>query len=437
MAVGTEVADEGVLGEEVEVVLLFFWVLEVVAKVSQAVLAVEAGLGAGSVDLRTGVVFGELVVEAHEGAQGGFAASADEVAGPEGGVGAEIGAALLPVGEALADVDGGASGSEDFGEFSGFEFGVQGDGFHAVVEGLDHAAVVADPDAVADVFGGDVVVGFLPFGVAVAVDAALGFGEAGAEIGRQGLEDGLFDVGEVGPDSPAGGAVDAGVCDGFFPVTEVDVEGVEVGEGFGFEGAFADVADVAFDFAFVLRGVGLGGERDESVVPAEGGEFWVEFGVVEVGFEDAGFEVVEDEGARDPAEVAQGVFEAPDEAFGVLAGHGFGVAFARVAQGDAQEVDFTPLATEGEGGGGVVDLGFFAGFALHAPDGFLGVGIGRFEPGDEAFDRGVAEVEVMLVDEVLPDAFGVEPLGELLHDGLAEGFAGAFLGGLRRGLERP
>ena len=49
-------------------------------------------------------------------------------------------------------------------------------------------------------------------------------------------------------------------------------------------------------------------------MPAEGGEFWVEFGVVEVGLEDAGFEVIQDEGARDPAEVAQGVFEAPDEA---------------------------------------------------------------------------------------------------------------------------
>ena len=74
-------------------------------------------------------------------------------------------------------------------------------------------------------------------------------------------------------------------------------------------------------------------------------------------------------------------------------------------------MDFTPLATEGEGegGGAVVDLGFFAGFALHAPDGFLGVGIGGFEPGNDAFDRGVTEAEVMLVDEVLPDAFGVEP----------------------------
>ncbi len=331
----------------------------------------------------------------------------------------------------MADVDGGASGSEDFGEFSGFEFGVEGDGFHAVVEGLDHAPVVTDPDAVADVFGGNVIVGFLPFDVAVPVDAALAFGEAGEEVAGQGLEDGLFDVGEVGSDLAAGGAVDAGVGDVGFPVTEVDVEGVEVGEGFGFEGAFADVADVAFDFAFVLRGVGLGGERDESVVPAEGGEFRVEFGVVEVGFEDAGFEVVQDEGARDAAEVAQGVFEAPDEAFGVLAGHGFGVSFARVAQGDAQEVDFTPLPSEGEGGGAVVDLGFFAGFALHAPDGFLRVGIGGFESGDEAFDRGVTEAEVVPVDEVLPDAFGVEALGELLFDGLAEGITGTFLGARR------
>ena len=253
LAVGVEVADDGMLGEEVEVVLLFFWVFEVVAEVAQAVVAVEAGLGAGLVDLGASVVFEELVVESHEGTQGGFAAGADEVAGPEGGVGAEVGTSLFPVGEALADVDGGASSSEDFGEFSGFKFGVEGDGFHAVVEGLDHASVVADPDAVADVFGGDVVVGFLPFGVAVAVDAALGFAEAGEEVVREGLEDGLFDVGEVGPDLAAGGAVDAGVGNGGFPVAEVDIDGVEVGEGFCFEGAFANVADVAFDFAFVVN----------------------------------------------------------------------------------------------------------------------------------------------------------------------------------------
>lgn len=85
---------------------------------------------------------------------------------------------------------------------------------------------------------------------------------------------------------------------------------------------------------------------------------------------------------------------------------GFGVAFTRLAQRDAQKEDFTPLPTEGEGA--VVDLGFFAGFALHASDGFLGVGIGSFEPGDEAIDRGVTEAKVMLVDKVLPDAFGVE-----------------------------
>ena len=40
LAVGAEVADEGVFGEEVEVVLLFFWVFEVVAEVTQAVVAV-------------------------------------------------------------------------------------------------------------------------------------------------------------------------------------------------------------------------------------------------------------------------------------------------------------------------------------------------------------------------------------------------------------
>ena len=34
LAIGVEVADDGVLGEEVEVVLLFFWVFEVVAEVS-------------------------------------------------------------------------------------------------------------------------------------------------------------------------------------------------------------------------------------------------------------------------------------------------------------------------------------------------------------------------------------------------------------------
>lgn len=46
---------------------------------------------------------------------------------------------------------------------------------------------------------------------------------------------------------------------------------------------------------------------------------------------------------------------------------------------------------------------------------------------------------MLLIDKVLPDAFGVEALGELLLNGFAEGFAGAVLevrGWLRRRLGR-
>lgn len=128
----------------------------------------------------------------------------------------------------------------------------------------------------------------------------------------------------MGPDLFAGGAVDAVIGGGLFPVAQVGVDRSEGVELAPFERAVFDVADVAFDLALVLRGAGSGQQGAHAVVGAEALELRVELRIVEVGLEDPGLEVVEHEDPGDPAEVPEGVFQPADEALGILAKHRFG-----------------------------------------------------------------------------------------------------------------
>jgi len=149
---------------------------------------------------------------------------------------------------------------------------------------------------------------------------------------------------------------------------------------------------------------------------AEGCELWIEFGVVVAGLEHSGLEVVEHKQAWHTTPVAKGVFDSTDEAFGVLPQHHFGVALARVAQGDAQHVNFLSLACQLDPQRSVVDLGLLTGFAFHAPDALW---IGLLELRYEAFDGLVGMLELVVIDEILPDAFGVELGVEFCLDDLA------------------
>ena len=76
-----------------------------------------------------------------------------------------------------------------------------------------------------------------------------------------------------------------------------------------FEGVDLDVVDVAFDFAFVLRGVGASRDDGCLIVFCEGEDLGVEFWIIPVGLFDGGFEVVDTQRRRDTAEVTEGILD--------------------------------------------------------------------------------------------------------------------------------
>ena len=297
---------------------------------------------------------------------------------------------------------------------------MHGDLLHPGVEEAHDASVAAHPEFSRDVLGRHFVVGAFEFDVAVAVDFAFGFNKGGEEPGWQRLQGGLFALLKVTVNLPLGGAVDAPVGFGLFPVTQVSVDFEKGVEGLAFDRALFDVTDASLYFAFVLGSARPGGQGHDVVVLTKGGEFRIEFGIVNIGLEDSGLEVVEHQHARHATETAKGVLDSTDEAFGVLPRHGLGVAFARVAQGDSQQMDLLSLAGQLNPGGSVVDLSFFAGFTFHAPDTLW---ITRLELGHEAFDRLIRVLKGVVIDQILPDPCGMELRLELGHYDIAERFA--------------
>ena len=87
------------------------------------------------------------------------------------------------------------------------------------------------------------------------------------------------------------------------------VLGGETLEVVAFERAVFDIADAAFDFAFVLGRVGAAWHDAGAVVSAEGFELGIDLGIEPVGAQHGGFKVVDIEDLGHAAEVPEGVFQ--------------------------------------------------------------------------------------------------------------------------------
>ena len=275
-----------------------------------------------------------------------------------------------------------------------------------------------------DELGRRFIVGTFELDVAVAVHTAFRLHEAGKEVGRQGPKGGLLDLFEVGANLFASGAVNALVGDTPLPITQVHVERGEVLELLALHRTLFDVTDVALHLALVLRGAWARRQGRHVVVRTEGRKFRIKFGVVDVGLEHSGLQIVEHQQLRSSAEVSPRVLDAAHEALGVLAWHRLGVALARVAQGHAQDVNLAPLSPDLHPQRSIVDLGLLACLALHAPHPLRLPGL---ELGHESLHRLVAVFEAVVVNEVLPDPLRVEGQLQLALDELAIGFTPALL----------
>ena len=148
--------------------------------------------------------------------------------------------------------------------------------------------------------------------------------------------------------------------------------------------------------------------------------------IVEVGFQDAFGEVVQDHGAGDRTQAAEGLLVQlrPDALAGAEGEQADG--FAAVAQGEDEHAGAPVTARfrmADHGPSAVVDLQFLAG---RGEDDRAGLGRGgATQLANKAFDALVTGGEAVVVDQVLVNRLGVAALAEREFDEIAEGLAGA------------
>lgn len=179
--------------------------------------------------------------------------------------------------------------------------------------------------------------------------------------------------------------------------------------------------DAAFDLAFVPGGVGFRGKEDGAVMAGKLDDFGVEVGVEPVGVFDRCLQVIDDQRFWNPAEMAEGVFEDPDEVLGSLAIYGLTVSAAGVRKCDAKHMGaaFLPVLDD-PGARAKVDLGFVAGFALHAAKGKRGDGT---QLSDKPFDGGVGSGKSFFRGQILKDPLGRQAVFQFVFYEVLKRFA--------------
>jgi len=217
------------------------------------------------------------------------------------------------------------------GEAPGLGPGMDGDLLHLRVEHPNQSRLGADPQLAADVLGRHRVICPGELHIAVAVDAAARFFEAGEQTRRQRPQGRLLDRREQLEDLLANGPVDASVGDRSLPVGEELILFTEAAKLTAPERVFLGVVDTRLDLALVTRHRRLGRRQNRPVVPAELDQLGIEIGVEPVGLKDGRLQVVDDQPGRDAAKVHEGVFQAPNERLGCLAPDHLRVALARMA----------------------------------------------------------------------------------------------------------
>ena len=118
--------------------------------------------------------------------------------------------------------------------------------------------------------------------------------EEGESLHGQRLEQRPLDLGEELAHLMASRAVQPGVGDGAFPLKQELILLFQAGESSSLQAIVLNVADAAFDLAFVLGLVRPVGQDGHAVMICERRHLGIEVGVEPVGLLNGRFEVVED-----------------------------------------------------------------------------------------------------------------------------------------------
>ena len=306
-------------------------------------------------------------------------------------------------------------------EATGFGAGVDADLLHLEVKDAHEPRLGAYPQLPADKLRGHGIVRLLKLDVAVAVNRALGFGEAGKQISGKWSECGPLRGEELG-DLLLDRAVNARVGHGRFPLHQELVLLRQARKLAAPEGIFLDVVDSGLDLALMAGHGGLGGGQDGAVVPAEVHELGIEIGVEPVGLQHGRLQIIRNEACGDAAKVSERVFRAPDERLRILAPDRLRVALPGMAQDRAEDMGPAPPAVRQDPGTlAEVDLQLLARGDLHPP-------VRQLVAGRVAAHKALYRLvgpAVALLPQVLVNANRGQALGDALDDRLRPGLAAA------------
>lgn len=199
----------------------------------------------------------------------------------------------------------------------------------------------------------------------------------------------------------ARGAVQPRVGHRAFPLAQVQVLFGQAAELAPRQRVVLRILHARLDLALVPGHRRARGQHHRAVVPAELGHLRVELGLIPVRPGDDGPQVVHDQRARHPAEVAERIFQTPDELLGRLPPHHFAVSLARMREHDPEQMGPSPPGMPDHPRAlPEVHLRLRARLHLHAHEGHR---LGRAPLSRKPFDRLIAAGEAVRADEFLID----------------------------------
>lgn len=370
----------------------------------------------GLVDCAEGMTV-DQADQAHQGADGFNAPVLLHRLSPGGAGSAQVAGSTQPIVQVGLKAALTAADAARIGELARFLAAMDLDLLESTLLVLDKdpdlAAVIANPHIESEVFRRHMVKSPFHLDVTVAMNGSSAFAKAGEQTGWQGLETGLFRSKQFGH-LLFGGAMNTHVGHRLLPVLQELVQRRQRGEVPPRQPIAFHILDAAFDFSFVFRCSWQTGKDRDVVVTGKIDELGVEFWVGPVEAQDRGLKVVEVDGEAGTPEVAEGIFQAAEERFGVLTQDRLAVSLARMAQDHSEDPGLALLSLRGDQGGSLAKVDLHLPGGLHF-DALNQRRMGLAQPAHIAFDRLVGTGKGALALEVLVDALGTQPglqLGE-------------------------
>ena len=293
------------------------------------------------------------------------------------------------------------------GELAWFGQRMHGNDLPALIEHPQHPRLPTRPDLPAHILWRHGVVSPLQLNVAIPMHRAWRFFKDRKQTRRQGQQLGAFHFLEHLANLLPRGAMNAGVGHAAFPLREKQVLRRQTFKAAALEGVVLGKLHARLNLAFVPRHGWTCRQHHGPVVAAELCHLGVDLRIVPVRPRHRRPQVVNDQGAGNPAEVTERIFEAPDEALSRLLPDHFAVAFARMTQDDPKQMGPLPFAfhqhpcplTK-------IHLGFGSRRHFH-PHKRHRLGLPQMP--DEPFYGLITARESVLTNQVLINALGTQP----------------------------